>query len=305
MNDTVTPPTERKFDGLNSANRSLTVEGAPLRSDFKVTQDHIDTYARDGVVFLKGALSATWLNLANMALIRSLKNPGPYGQKYFDGLPGEFHGDYCNYRSIGEYQQLLKTSPIADIVKEIIQTENLWLYYDQLFVKEGGYCRRTPWPQDLPYWLADGKQIGSMWFSLDPLSKADSLECIPGSHLNPMFNPSNFNPDDETDPKWKNTPATRLPDIEKDRIKFNIASWDFEPGDVLVLHPGVLHGGAATENGQRRRTLSIRFYGDDVVYSPPPEGNASPPFWGVAETHKPGDKLRHDWFPLIRSSKPG
>ena len=134
----------------------------------------------------------------------------------------------------------------------------------------------------------------------DPLTRAESLEVIPGSHRSTMFNPSNFNPHDETDPKWKNTKAERLPDIEKNRDRFNIVSWDFEPGDVLILHPGVLHGGAGIDNGRRRRTLSIRFFGDDAVYDPVPEGLPSPPFWGVSETHRPGDPLRHGWFPLIR-----
>jgi hypothetical protein len=38
------------------------------------------------------------------------------------------------------------------------------------------------------------------------------------------------------------------------------------PGDVLIFHLGVLHGGAGTAHGLRRRTISMRFLGPDVVF---------------------------------------
>ena len=39
------------------------------------------------------------------------------------------------------------------------------------------------------------------------------------------------------------------------------------PGDVVLLHPAVIHGGGHTKAGRRRRTLSVRFFGEDVVLS--------------------------------------
>jgi hypothetical protein len=59
----------------------------------------------------------------------------------------------------------------------------------------------------------------------------------------------------------------------------------------------VLHGGGASK--QERRTLSLRFFGDDVVYEPRP-GKASPPFPGVDASVKPGEPLRSSWFPQVR-----
>src|SRR5206468_10107333 len=40
----------------------------------------------------------------------------------------------------------------------------------------------------------------------------------------------------------------------------------FRSGDVIVFHLGVLHGGAGTAPGLRRRTISLRFLGPDVVF---------------------------------------
>ena len=65
---------------------------------------------------------------------------------------------------------------------------------------------------------------------------------------------------------------------------------------VVMFHPGVLHGGGAGPG--RRRSLSLRFFGDDVVYSPR-AGRPSPPFPGIASTHRAGQPLRSFWFPKV------
>ena len=58
----------------------------------------------------------------------------------------------------------------------------------------------------------------------------------------------------------------RLPDIQAERDRFDIVSWDVDPGDILVFHLGALHGGAGTAAGLRRRTVSLRFMGPDVAF---------------------------------------
>jgi hypothetical protein len=35
-----------------------------------------------------------------------------------------------------------------------------------------------------------------------------------------------------------------------------------EPGDVVLFHMATLHGGAPTRAGQRRRTISLRCFGE-------------------------------------------
>jgi ectoine hydroxylase-related dioxygenase (phytanoyl-CoA dioxygenase family) len=267
-----------------------------------VTPEIIRKYAQDGVVYIPQALSSTWLNLIETGIKRNLLNPGPYSTTFFDGEPGAFYGDWCNYENILEYRRLLADSPVADIVAAVLQTKNLWLYYDQIFIKEGGYCRRTPWHQDTSYWVASGKQLGSMWITLNAITKEESLECVAGSHRGPMYNSSAFDSADESKPIYNSDVRPRLPSIEDERDKWNIVSWAIEPGDVLILHPGVLHGGGAIANGRARRTLSMRFFGDDAVYVKPP-GVPAPPYWGISERLKPGDALRDPYFPQIRAAR--
>jgi ectoine hydroxylase-related dioxygenase (phytanoyl-CoA dioxygenase family) len=98
----------------------------------------------------------------------------------------------------------------------------------------------------------------------------------------------------------------RLPDIEKERERYDIVSFPVEPGDVVAFHPSMLHGGGPTPAGGRRRTLTLRFFGDDVRYAPrqgfgvmlPDEPTTH--FEELPALLKPGDPFRHPGFPKVR-----
>jgi ectoine hydroxylase-related dioxygenase (phytanoyl-CoA dioxygenase family) len=57
----------------------------------------------------------------------------------------------------------------------------------------------------------------------------------------------------------------RLPDIEKSRDEYEIVSFPIQPGDVVIFHPAMLHGGAPTPAGKTRNTLSLRYFGEDAT----------------------------------------
>ncbi|MBO9694693.1 MAG: phytanoyl-CoA dioxygenase family protein [Sphingopyxis sp.] len=265
----------------------------------RITPEVVRKFETDGAVWLPGLLTRPWLDLIEAGMRRNINSPGPNSRRHYPGEPGTFYDDHCNYAAIPEFQRLLEDSPLADVMAKILQTANLWLFFEQIFVKEGGHSRRTPWHQDTPYFMADGRQIGSMWISLDPLASEETLEVVAGSHLGPLYNGTAFDPDDDTAPVFDPRKFPRLPDIEREREKWNIVSRASEPGDVLVMHPSILHGGAEIREGHRRRTLSIRMFGDDVVYVERPGAGHSPAFPGVSEALNPGDPLRHPWFPRL------
>ena len=50
--------------------------------------------------------------------------------------------------------------------------------------------------------------------------------------------------------------------------------------------------------GGSRRSLSLRFFGDEVRYIQR-EVAPDPQFPGVSEALQPGDLLRHSWFPQV------
>jgi ectoine hydroxylase-related dioxygenase (phytanoyl-CoA dioxygenase family) len=267
-----------------------------------LTDEVLETYRRDGVIYLPQALHPEWLLLIELGMARVMANAAQTKHRFFQGQPGEFIETVRNFDVTPEIQRLLYDSPIADILGAVIGSENVWLYSEEFFIKEGGNCNRTPWHQDLPYWPMEGDQVASMWITLDALPRTETLEFVRGSHRQTRYD--GFDPgavsEDPTRPFYGQQ-LPPLPDIEADREAWDIVSWDITPGDVIVFHPGLLHGGGPTSAGRRRRTITVRCYGDDVVYAERPPSRPTVPLTpGLSLALEPGDPLRHPWYPRLR-----
>jgi ectoine hydroxylase-related dioxygenase (phytanoyl-CoA dioxygenase family) len=253
-------------------------------------------FVDDGVVHIPGVLNAEWMELVRLGIARNVLQPGPYARRLYEGTEREIYLDYCNVAVVPEFQILVRESPVCGVVADVLGSDALWLFFEQIWLKDGGETRRTAWHQDATTWLTGGAQQCGVWITLDPLEARHSLEFVRGSHRGPLYGGTKLDlaPDDDTTPVYDALP--RLPDIEAHRDAFDIVSFPNEPGDLVVFHPATLHGGGAGPG--QRRTLSLRFFGDDVVYAPPP-GRPSPPFPGIASTHVPGQPLRSAWFPQV------
>lgn len=268
-----------------------------------------DAFATNGVVHLPGLLDAAGLGLARAAYDWSIAHPSPAASHAFGGKDGAFYQDLCHPEAAAHpaYRELLETTPLAPTIAELWGDPRIWFMYEQVFLKEGGLAstggaRRTPWHQDSSYLAVDGPHLAVAWISFDPVGPDEALEFVRGSHLGPLYNTSAFDPADETRPIREG--ADRLPDIEADRAAFDIVSWPVEPGDVVVFHPAMLHGGGPTLPGQRRRTLSLRFFGADAVYATRPTGAAGPLVRGLHRALRPGDPFRFPAFPELTIPTP-
>ena len=267
-----------------------------------ITDDIKAAFKRDGVVMLENALDPQWLLLLELGLQRALNNSSQEKHLFFEGEEGEFIETIRNFEVIPEIRRLVYDSPVADLIGKLIGSENLWLYSDEFFIKEKGNAARTPWHQDTPYWPIQGNQIASAWISLDALTKAECLEYVAGSQRGLIydgFNPSKVS-EDPTHPHYDDS-YPPLPDIEKHRDDYDIRSWEITPGDIIIAHPSVLHGGGPTSSSGRRRAITIRIYGDDICYATRPETKPTVPLTpGLSLSLKEGDPLRSPWYPRVR-----
>jgi ectoine hydroxylase-related dioxygenase (phytanoyl-CoA dioxygenase family) len=268
-------------------------------------------WTRDGVVFLRGALDARAMRLAEQAFAWSLGHPGPGAHDVLPGSTGAFYQDHANPAAYSAYHALLSESGLADLTADLMGSASLWLLYEQIWLKQGGARLATPWHQDLPYVPMAGAHLATCWISLDPVARQRSLEFIPGSHRGPLYNPTAFDPGDPTAAMFSEGAWPSLPDIDAQREAWPIASWATEPGDLIVFHPAILHGGAPTRRGERRRTISLRFFGDDAFCAGRPDaglhdidklttddGQCEPM---VAMARQPdGAVFRHPGFPRLR-----
>jgi ectoine hydroxylase-related dioxygenase (phytanoyl-CoA dioxygenase family) len=253
-------------------------------------------YLRDGAVCVRGAVTPEYLELARRAIDANLAALSPLAKRASGADDAAFVEDFCNWPRIPEIERFVRESGVAAIAAELMGSRTVRLYHDHVLVKEPGTRQRTPWHQDQPYYNIDGRQNVSMWLPVDPVSRESTLEFVAGSHQGEWFMPRSFL-DDEA--KWfPPGTLTELPDIDGRPDEFTILGWALEPGDAVFFHMLTLHAAGSVPGPARRRVLSVRFLGDDIVHAPRPWAT-SPPFPGLADELAAGAPMDHPLFPVL------
>ena len=118
-----------------------------------ITHSDVAAYDRDGVVCLRQAFDAAWVERLRAAVERDLAAPGPHATNFAEGsTPGRFFGDMYMWRHDPEFRAAALDSPAPAIAARMMGSGSADFFYDQLFAKEPGTAHPTPWHQDQPYW---------------------------------------------------------------------------------------------------------------------------------------------------------
>lgn len=251
-------------------------------------------FQRDGAVCVRGAFDPDFVALAGEAIDANLADLSPHAKRASAADDGAFVEDFCSWQRIAPMERFIRESPAASIAAGLMGASSVRLYHDHVLVKEPGTRQSTPWHQDQPYYNVEGRQSASMWFPVDPVPLASTLRFVAGSHLGPWFMPRSFL---DGEAKWfADGDLAELPDIDGAPDEFRVLAWELEPGDAVFFHMLTLHssGGSAT----RRRVLSVRFLGDDIVHAPRPWAT-SPPFPGLTDELPAGAPMDHPLFPVL------
>lgn len=251
-------------------------------------------YLRDGAVCVRGAFSADEIALARDAIEANLADLSPLAKRASPDDDGAFVEDFCSWQRIPEIERFARETCAAAIAGELTGSATIRLYHDHVLVKEPGTRQPTPWHQDLPYYNVDGRMNVSMWIPVDPVPPASTLELLAGSHLGPWYMPRTFL---DGQAKWfPEGSLAELPVIDPDDPR--ILRWELEPGDAVCFHMLTLHAAGGVDGRHRRRVLSLRFLGDDMVHAP--RGwTTSPPFPGLADELPAGAPMDHPLFPVL------
>ena len=109
-----------------------------------ITQDDIDTFQRDGVVLIKG-LFADHVEGIKQGIAQNMAQPGPYAAENLKaGEAGRFFDDYCNWQRIKAFENVIKTSPAAEVAADLMQSHTVQMFHDHILVKEPGTSKATP-----------------------------------------------------------------------------------------------------------------------------------------------------------------
>lgn len=264
-------------------------------------------FSTDGAVLIENCLDDEQLARCREAFDWAVDNPGPHASTSHKGTDWESHVDNSNPQAKERLDGLVSSLPFGQLFADLWGSDHVWYFAEEIFLKTGGRPGRTPWHQDTSYLPWAGDHWANAWISFEAVPKENSLEVVRGSHRGTQYDGTTFaNPDDPTEPLHGHGVLPRLPDIEAERSAnpdaYDIVSFATQPGDVVVIHPHSLHGGAAVDdNFPNRHTLVFRFFGDDATFRPLPEVNRHYARNGVLFSEEiaklnPGDPFRSPVF---------
>ena len=260
-----------------------------------ITQNHIDAYAADGVVLVRGLLR-DWVDIIAQGIDQNMAEPGPYAAENTTATDtGRFFDDYCNWPRIPAFEKIIRDSPAGQAAAKIMRSRTAQFFHDHVLVKEPGTSKKTPWHQDSPYYFVEGRQTVSIWVPVDPVGLDACPQFIKGSHLwDKLVLPVRWLDDSGFYPDKDDYLPVPNPDAEPDR--YTLLSWTMQPGDAILFDYRTVHGAPANQGPHRRRAFSMRWVGDDARYVERP-GRTSPPYPG--HNMQAGQRLRDDWFPVL------
>jgi ectoine hydroxylase-related dioxygenase (phytanoyl-CoA dioxygenase family) len=255
-------------------------------------EQEVGDFQADGVVLLPGLVSDKWVSNLGRAIESDAKNASYSADRlFFDGMMGR-QRNAC-------FSEYCQESDLPHASAKILKAKKINLLYDQYLVKEPGGSvsqGKTRWHHDQTYWPIRGDQIVTLWLALDCIDDSTGrVEFVKGSHRWPDF----YQPEGLTEGDYqyaRNPDYKPVPDIDSERDKHQIVSWDMEPGDVLAFHGRTLHGAKGNQNPvRRRRAVAIRYTGEDVTYY-----NGPGSFSGLLNPNLDnGDPLDSDTFPVV------
>jgi hypothetical protein len=233
---------------------------SPLRP---ISQDDVDTYARDGVVCLRRVFDPDWLLSLLPVTMRLLVDKEDFG------LLPTYPGRYMS-RTIPEFRRFVFESPVAEAAARTLRSKAVRFFFDEIFAKAPQSGEKTIWHTDRMGWPVSGCMVPSLWIPLTPIVEENSLEVIAGSQTQDvrywLFSPNArkmIKPDDRVS----------HPDCEPLRADPNVRflRWRMDVGDMLVVHPWALHYSHGNPTDGWRVALSVRVFGDDIRWDPRPD----------------------------------
>jgi hypothetical protein len=236
-------------------------------------------YDADGVVKIPGLLGPAWIERLRSAveLARAelsarpdaAARPDPrYPTADFSTAPGRFTLRWL-WRDSDDLRRFFTDSGVAPVVAALLGAKRLQYWFDLTFFHDpGAGGAGSPWHHDIAAFPCKGEQIPSLWIALTEVDSTMSpLRCIRGSHrCGVMYRPPVYVPQDQALPGG----YAPLPDVEAAlaRGEMEAISWEFAPGDALLIHPSTLHGAPPNASERPRIAFTTRWAGDDVRWAP-------------------------------------
>jgi ectoine hydroxylase-related dioxygenase (phytanoyl-CoA dioxygenase family) len=238
-----------------------------------VTGEERYNYARDGAAILKGIISIEWVDYMRDAVDRLLERSDPSSQNYADEGERRFFAQAFPWLLDDAFKAWAMYGPLKDLARQVMtDVKNLNFFYDQIFAKEPGAAKATPWHQDFPFLPLKGEQILRIWVPFDKVTaEGGAVQYLKGSHdWGVVYHPIGFKAIPEITEAYTHSPYEDQPDFDADYDKYDWLIGEAEPGDALLHHPRTVHGSRGNTTSNFRRAVASIYTGDKVTWNPHP-----------------------------------
>ena len=284
------------LDTVNSLRRSIdhvvnTLDDSPSGYDFTKI---LRATARNDFDQLRAMSDGQYDLEAIMDYVKSTGKP-LLADDNSDAREGAYFIDTGIAAKLNSYRELCVKGALPEIAGQLLQSETVRFFGDQVFVKEPNTPGKTAFHQDATYFESEGEQCCVMWVPADPVTLENgAMMYVRGSHRDgTLYKPNVF----ISQAPLPGSEGADLPDIENNLDDYDIVHFDVEPGDLLVHHYRTIHGtGGNQSRYQVRRAASIRYCGDDIRFKERP--------WAPQQLHhtyrlNTGDPLSGPDFPVV------
>ncbi|WP_446830330.1 phytanoyl-CoA dioxygenase family protein [Candidatus Foliamicus sp.] len=279
----------------------------------RVTREIVESYREVGVAHVPRVFTKDWVARMTRiidSVIGGLRDGsvvfGPH--ETMRDVEFEDHGGYTRlvnaYWRVPEMQALVESCDCAEVVADVIGSDEMRAWVDGIFLKEGSREETaTPWHNDECLFPFSGEHSPSMWVALTDM-RADNapLLTLAGSNKDPhryvsswaiegVEPPPNFHP-------WSELlERVGAPDAD-------IRVWEAQAGDMLVIHPKTIHGSKPRTSRRpgRRLGFSLRWIGSDIRYQRNPTARKNP-FEG-SKLLKEGERIPDAVLPVTWRRSP-
>ena len=193
------------------------------------------------------------------------------------------------------FRRHLSNAAILPLVAQLMDTETVRVWHDQIQIKPPRIGGPTIWHQDHPYWpIIQPADLVSAWVALeDAVIENGAMWMVPGSHTWGPYNGPDGNGTiglaaDELSPD--HDPA-RVPD----GARVEIIPCEVPAGSVVFHHCLTWHGAPPNRSARSRPAIAVHYMPGHTRYEP--QGKSH-----VVERHvevAPGEILQGSHFPTV------
>ena len=192
------------------------------------------------------------------------------------------------------FAALVRGGRLAALARELLQTEEVVFFQDNLVWKPPGTTTRLEWHQDYSYWPLDAPRGVTLWLALDDADPENGcLHYLPGTHLEGERQPADFIRDAGQPPR-----SGLLP-LDWEQREHEAVAAPARAGELLAHDPLVWHMSPVNRSALQRRAWSLTWISAEVRWAP---DHAPHPFHYLLQP-APGARVEGPWFPRFCAAK--